>query len=715
MLPEIFRTSTHSTAAFRRPPVSAQNGAHATARAFARTTIVRTSVSCCAMPDTDPSSSLQLHDLRVGFRTHRGTALAVAGVDLCIGPGESWALVGESGSGKSTVALALMGLLDRSQAEVTGSVRFGDAELLTMATRELQDVRGRRLAMVFQDPMTSLTPYVRIGTQVAESVVRHLGESPAAAGTAAAALLTAMGIPDAQRRVRAYPHELSGGMRQRAMIASALACAPDLLIADEPTTALDVTIQAQILGLIREQTAARRMGLLLITHDLGVVAGMCDHVAVLYAGSIVEQGPVAKLFARPSHPYTQALLQAVPRADAAVAGPMAALPGRPPRLTERLPGCQFAPRCPHADTACTVALPALQGQGAHRHRCIHSTATPATTAPPPPAEVVGADSSTALRVRQLRVTYADRGASLFGAGAPATVAVDGVDLDLRRGEILGLVGESGCGKTSLIRAVLRLVEPAGGAIEVDGVDTVPLRGAALRSYRARVQMIFQDPAASLNPRHRVGAIIAEPLRNFGIARGAAAQAIVETLMGQVGLDPALTNRFPHEFSGGQKQRIGIARALATSPDILLCDEPVSALDVSIQAQIINLLRDLRAALQLSILFISHDLAVVRQLADRVVVMYSGRIVEQGATESIYTRPRHPYTRALLSAIPIPDPRVRPAAPPVAESLPDVAAGACVFAARCPQRADACGRAPELRAHGGEHLVACHVPLQTTGD
>ncbi|MFJ1756117.1 dipeptide ABC transporter ATP-binding protein [Kitasatospora sp. NPDC088134] len=679
------------------------------------------------MTATATDTLLAVRGLTVDFGDHP----AVRGVDLDLRRGETLGLVGESGSGKSVTALAVLGLLPGT-ARIGGSVTLDGRELVGLPSRQLAAVRGRRIAMVFQDPLSAFTPVHRIGDQIAEAILIHQDTGRSAARKRAADLLDLVGIPDPARALDAYPHEFSGGMRQRAMIAMAVANDPDVLLADEPTTALDVTIQAQVLDVLR--TAQRETGaaLVLVSHDLGVIAGSADRVAVMYAGRIVETAPVDELFAAPRHPYTLGLIGAVPRLDGR-GGPLVPIPGRPPAAGELTgPGCPFADRCPLVEDRCRTAEPPLAGADAHLAACVRAEHLAATR--PRPAEVYpvpavpAADAppreqrESVLTVRGLTKSFPRHGGGLLRRRIGETHAVDGVDLDLRRGETLGLVGESGSGKSTTLYEILRLAAPQGGRIELLGRDTATLDRAAVHGLRSRLQIVFQDPAASLDPRMPVGDVIAEPLLAQRVS-GAEARGRVPELLRQVGLDPAHADRYPHEFSGGQRQRISIARALAVRPDLLVLDEPVSALDVSVQAGVLNLLQQLKAELGLSYLFVSHDLSVVRHLADRISVMYLGRTVETGTVDRVFARPRHPYTRALLAAVPLPDPAAERARPRLLLAgdppSPTVRHTGCPFRARCPvhaalapERRERCATEtplPEAAAPGVDHTAACHYP------
>ncbi|MGW1049745.1 dipeptide ABC transporter ATP-binding protein [Streptomyces sp. NPDC002586] len=590
------------------------------------------------------SPLLEVTGLDVDFD---GTA-AVRDVRLTLERGEVLGLVGESGSGKSATALAVLGLLP-GNATTRGSIRFDGTELLGASERELTRIRGGRIAMVFQDPLSAFTPVHRIGDQIAEAVRAHRDVSREQARARAVDLLDLVGIPEPALRARAFPHEFSGGMRQRAMIAMAMAAGPDVILADEPTTALDVTIQAQILDVLR--TAQRETGaaVLLVSHDLGVIAGLADRVAVMRDGRIVEQGPATEVFHRPSAPYTRQLLAAVPRID-----------------TQRRPER-------------------------------------------PSGEPV-------LKVRGLTRTFPVHAGGLIRRRTGTVYAVDGVDLDIRRGETLALVGESGSGKSTTLFELLELAAPEGGTAELFGERLGTLTKDRVRALRRRIQIVFQDPMASLDPRMPVGDIIAEPLRTQGADKASVARRVPE-LLAQVGLDPGHADRFPHEFSGGQRQRVGIARALSVGPELLVLDEPVSALDVSVQAEVLDLLRRLKRELGLAYLFVSHDLAVVRNIADRVSVVYLGRTVEAGPVDEVFARPRHPYTQALLSAVPVPDPArererrrgriLLPGDPP----SPTLRYDGCRFRARCPlvasltddERKRCAHEVPEFAGDG----AACH--------
>ncbi|WP_435628593.1 ABC transporter ATP-binding protein [Candidatus Ferrigenium straubiae] len=591
----------------------------------------------------------------------RNGARIVDGISFKIAAGETFALLGESGCGKSMTALSLLRLLPDGVAHAGGSVQLDGVELTQLREREMREVRGGTMAMIFQEPGLSLNPVLAVGQQIAEALALHQNLHGAAAEARCIDLLQQVGIPDAPRRLHEYPFQFSGGMKQRVMIAMALAGQPKLLIADEPTTALDVTIQAQVLQLLRDTQDACGMSLLLITHDLGVVAEMAHRVGVMYAGQIVEQASRAQLFAQPLHPYTQQLFAALP--DAARRGEaLAAIPGSVPPPGSISQGCRFAPRCNKAWTLCSEQTPGwtavgdgqgvrchLYGEGKREKGEGEKPEAPSTL-PSSPFSLHGSTPSL-LQVENLQVYFPIRKGILQRAVGQVK-AVDGVSLAIPQGRTLALVGESGCGKTTLGKAVLQLIPPTAGSVQFAGRELTGLVGRELRARRAAMQMVFQDPYASLNPKMRVAEILEEGMAALSIGGDSAArQTHIDTLLDQVGLAHNAKWRYPHEFSGGQRQRIAIARALAVSPQLLICDEPTSALDVSVQAQILNLLKALQRELNLSYLFITHNLAVVEYLAHEVCVMYQGRIVERGTAEEVLRAPNHPYTQTLLSAVP----------------------------------------------------------------
>jgi peptide/nickel transport system ATP-binding protein len=668
-------------------------------------------------PASQPDSSylLAVSDLRVHFASSRGTVHAVDGVSYGVRRGETVALVGESGSGKSVSALAIMRLLPRSTARVSGKVLFDGRDLLALPAGQMRALRGRDLAMIFQEPMTSLNPVLSVGLQLTEPLREHLGMGEAQARRRAVELLTQVGITDPEHRLRQYPHQLSGGMRQRVMIAMALSCGPKLIIADEPTTALDVTIQAQILDLLRDLSRRLGIALVIITHNLGIVARYADRVNVMYAAQLVEQAAAGPLFATPRHFYTLGLLRSIPRLDRKRTTRLATIEGLPPDLREPPPGCRFAPRCAARIDACAATPRLAEVAPDHRSACVR--ANDVAAAPEPAADLgarrVQAAPMPLLEIEGLKKHFGVAAGPRVALHTPMVRAVDDVALAIGRGETLGLVGESGCGKTTIGRLIVGLETPTAGRIRIDGRD---ISGDAVRDFegfRHKVQMVFQDPYSALNPRMTVGAFIAEPLRVHRLvpSRAAARERVAE-LLGQVGLYTYMAERYPHELSGGQRQRVGIARALALEPSLIVCDEPVSALDVSIQGQVINLLESLRERHDLSLLFISHDLAVVRHICDRVAVMYLGRIMEIADRDAIYDAPRHPYTQALLDAVPVPD----PASEAVRRSIRlkgeipsplDPPAG-CVFHTRCPIATERCRHdVPVLRELSPGHRAACH--------
>ncbi|MBV9013705.1 MAG: ABC transporter ATP-binding protein [Pseudonocardiales bacterium] len=678
-------------------------------------------------------SLLEVSDLRTDIRQRRGTVHAVDGVSLTLGEGQILGLVGESGSGKTMTGMSIVRLLPSGGRLVGGSVTLAGQELTTLDAHAMRRVRGNEIGVVFQDPMTSLNPTMTIGQQIAESVQCHRGVSRSAARARAAETLGLVGMPHATQRLDNYPHQLSGGMRQRVMIAMALACEPKLLIADEPTTALDATISEQVLELLDDLRTRLGMGILLITHDLGVIARYADQVAVMYAGRIVETGPVGLLFRRMRHRYTEALMAAVPRRDQDTGTDLYSIPGRPPDLSDPPPGCRFSPRCRFAQQDCRTLDPPLTiVTPGHQHACWHPVDYRDDTGPTLQLTERSARNraldpqirpltTPLVEVRDLVKEYPVT-AGVFHRRAGTLSAVAGVSFSLAPGETLGLVGESGCGKSTLGRLLVALEKPTSGSVIVGGQDITVASAHELRPIRRDLQLMFQDPYASLDPRMRVGAILREPLAIQRIGRRQDQDRRVGALLGQVGLPASAAQYYPHEFSGGQRQRIGLARALALEPKLVVADEPVSALDVSIQAQILNLMRELRERLGLSYLIISHDLAVVRYLADRIAVMYLGKLVEIGPATQVSEHPAHPYTEALLRAVPeLPSPSgatdgataVGRARPLVSGELPSAInpPSGCRFRTRCPRAQPLCAEVePPLRPWGPHHLAACHFPL-----
>jgi peptide/nickel transport system ATP-binding protein len=674
---------------------------------------------------------LAVRGLTVTFPGSAGDVRAVRGIDYELQRGEVLGIVGESGSGKSASATAVTGLLPAS-AVVDGSIMLDGEELIGLDDARMAKVRGKRIAMVFQDPLSALTPVYTVGDQLSEAVRIHNDVSRQAARERSVELLKLVGIPHAADRADAFPHEFSGGMRQRVMIAMAIANDPDVIIADEPTTALDVTIQAQVLEVLRTARELTGAAIVMITHDLSVIAGFADRVAVMYAGRIVETGTVDEVFYSPRMPYTMGLLGAIPRADESGDRPLVPIDGTPPSLVDLPAGCPFAARCPLAFDTCRGIEPALIAVGSPNHRAACHLAEkidaggwgPTDVFPLPEvpeariARIPRAEREVVLEARDLVRHHPLLKGAVFKRQVGAVRAVDGISFDLRDGETLGLVGESGCGKTTTLLEVLELAAPQAGRIVVLGRDVSELSASDRRAMRRDVNIVFQDPMASLDPRMPVSDILAEPMRTHGMS-GDKIQARIRELLRLVGLNPEHAGRYPQQFSGGQRQRVGIARALALEPELLVLDEPVSALDVSIQAGVINLLEELRARLGLSYLFVAHDLAVVRHIADRIAVMYLGKIVEIGEVTRVYESASHPYTQALLSAIPLPDPHKERARRRILleGDLPSPAdpPSGCRFRTRCPKfagldedrRRRCLEEEPPLYGLEEDHSAACH--------
>lgn len=669
---------------------------------------------------------LQIKDLHTDIEIRNGVVRALSGVDLHVNPGETLGIVGESGSGKTMTALSLMGLLPQGGKVSSGSIILDGQDLTQLPLKEKRKLRGTKVGMIFQDPLTSLNPTMKIGLQVCEPLRVHEKLSKREALARAVEILKRVGMPRPEVVINNYPHQLSGGMRQRVMIAMALVCKPRILIADEPTTALDVTTQMQILDLIDELRDEYKMGVILITHDLGVVAGHTDRVAVMYAGRIVETAPTKTLFTEPKHRYTSSLMAALPERALAAGTKLFSIPGAPPSLTNLPVGCRFAARCLWATDKCRAGYPDLSGDETHTFSCFHpvqeNDESPAvlqgkldsTKAEETASVVPQISHEVLLDVKEASREYESAGSGFFKREKGVVSAVDRVSITVKKGETYGLVGESGCGKSTVGRLIAGLEPPSGGAIELDGRDLATLKGRdAVRIHRD-VQMMFQDSYAAMDPRMRIDQILAEPMsiQKTGNARQIA-ERIMEILE-QVGLTEEILDRYPHEFSGGQLQRIGFARSLTLAPDLIVADEPVSALDVSVQAQVLNLMKDLQQELGLSYLFISHDLAVVQYMADRIGVMYLGRIVEEGPEHEVVQNPKHPYTKALIDSIPVPDPEFKhdesaiklTGEPPSAVNPPE----GCRFRPRCPFAGEECKVQPMLTDE--THRVACHHPLLT---
>ncbi|MEK8128016.1 ABC transporter ATP-binding protein [Paenibacillus filicis] len=759
---------------------------------------------------------LDIDQLSVNFNTPSGPLNAINRVSLQIGKGETVCLVGESGSGKTITSLSIMRLIDYDNGSIShGDIALDGQSLVALSQKQISELRGKKIAMVFQEPMTALDPVFTIGSQIVEVLLRHERISKPDAWDKALSLLRRVGIPEPEVRMKQYPYQLSGGMRQRAMIAIALACGPELLIADEPTTALDVTIQAQILALLRELKEELNMSILLITHDLGIAAEMADRIVVMYAGKVVEQAGVHQLFENPAHPYTQGLLHSIVTMDQVRGLPLYTIRGSIPSLSELPSGCRFHPRCTYATDRCRSEDPALRELNGREVACWHaerldsaaaevfgstldeaigtersqgwqgrraelaagtgreletkapeveaeySLQSPAEVSPQeevpetgeafpnhtepfqemhreadPAADGVGllglelslvqfsdaqdlptvsghiATGQVLLQVQGVKKHFPiHRG--LFQRDRSSIRAVDEVTFDIRKGETFGLVGESGCGKSTLGRVLLQLEKATAGRVLFEGRDVLSRGIRESKELRRDMQVVFQDPYGSINPRWKVGDIIGEPFRVHESLRGAEKRERVQQVMQRVGLNPSWYDRFPHEFSGGQRQRIGIARAIALNPKFVLADEAVSALDVSVQSQVVNLMQELQQQLQLTYLFIAHGLNIVRYISDRIGVMYLGKLVEVAPTDELFRHPAHPYTRALLSAIPVPDPNRRRVYAPLQGEMPSPAnpPSGCRFHTRCPAATALCKEtAPELVAVGNGHWAACHYPL-----
>jgi peptide/nickel transport system ATP-binding protein len=670
---------------------------------------------------------LDISDLRTEIRLRQGVVHAVDGVTFQVEPGETLGIVGESGCGKTMTALSIMNLLPGGGHIAGGSIKLNGQELSTLSEESMRSIRGNEIGMIFQDPLTSLNPTMTIGRQISEVVSLHRDVSKEQAMDRAAEVLDLVGIPRVRERIKEYPHQFSGGMRQRVMIAMALACEPKLLIADEPTTALDVTIQKQILELIDDLRLRLGMSVILVTHDLGVIAGRADRVAVMYAGRIAELTDTETLFARPRHPYTEALFQALPDKAAEAGERLYSIPGLPPDLVNPPTGCRFAARCRYVSDRCRAEEPSLTAEVVgHQFRCFYPVG------PSERRQTVDVDYNQSvleapvegpgigdvlLDVEHLVKDYPVTKGAVLQRRVGWLSAVADVNFTIRSGETFGLVGESGCGKSTIGKLVVGLEKPTNGQINFEGRDLAKSTGREYRKERRNIQLMFQDSYASLDPRMRAGTLLREPLVIQGIGTKEEQLERVGDMLDKVGLPRSAADRYPHEFSGGQRQRLGFARALMLNPQLIVADEPVSALDVSIQAQVLNMMKELQHDLGLTYLFISHDLGVVRYLSEKIGVMYLGKLVEVGPAEEVYMRPAHPYTRGLLDSAPVADPAAEKAkvSEGVTGELPSAIhpPSGCRFRTRCPRAQAICADVePPLQPFAGDgHLAACHFPME----
>ncbi|MCZ2260159.1 dipeptide ABC transporter ATP-binding protein [Sporosarcina sp. G11-34] len=664
---------------------------------------------------------LEVKDLTVDFKTKEGLVTAISDVFLTIKPSEVVCLVGESGSGKSVTSKAIMRLIDHDNGVISnGQIQFGTDDLAHLSTKELNEIRGKKIAMIFQEPSAAFDPVFTIGFQLTETIRKHTRLSKRKASEKGLSLLEKVGLSEPELRMKQYPNELSGGMLQRAMIAMALSCEPDLLIADEPTTALDVTIQAQIIQLLKDIKEEHNMAILLITHDLGVAAQLADRIVVMYAGKIVEEATVQQLFEKPYHPYSRGLLQSIPKANPVGQKKLPSIEGSIPSLSNMPTGCRFSPRCPFATEKCRKESPSLQSINGRQSACWYTEELIERTdwfngdeADDITERIIEKEPEierkTLFEVRELSKYYP------LKQTRKKLKAVNNVSFSIKEGETFGLVGESGSGKSTLGRTILQLEKVTSGDILFKGQSLLNLKGAEMRKMRRDMQMIFQDPYGSIDPRWTIGEVIAEPLKTqFKRQSSKEVESKVKELLQLVGLNPEWVSRYPHEFSGGQRQRIGIARAIAINPSFILADEAVSALDVSVQAQIINLLKDLQQSIGLTYLFIGHDLNVVRHISDRIGVMYLGRIVEIAPSEQLFRKPLHPYTQALIQSIPNTDLTEGNKALSIEGEIPSPSnpPSGCAFHTRCPFATELCKQeTPNFVEQENGHFVACHYADQ----
>ena len=665
---------------------------------------------------------LEFRDVRISYFTRAGEINVVPGLTFSLGRGEALGLVGESGCGKSTVALAIVRYLGRAGRQVGGQILFEGRDVAAMSERELQAMRGRRIAMVYQDPMASLNPVMTVGRQLMEVPMLHEALGEAAARDRALRMLAEVKLPDPEGVLGRYPHQLSGGQQQRIVIAMALIAEPALLIMDEPTTGLDVTVEAAVLDLVRELRRRHETSILFISHNLGTVVRVCDRVGVMYGGELVEEGSIREVFGRPAHPYTRGLLDCLPSAGHDKrSAPLVPIAGQVSPAHARPPGCGFAPRCPHVEPGrCTtgaIASAALPDEPAHRVQCVRAAELPRwerrrTVASDAAVETA---AGAAVAVADLHKLYEPR-TPIFGSARAPVRALNGINLTAMKGKTLAIVGESGCGKSTLAKVLIGLETASGGRVDLDGRDVarVPVEARPLALKRS-LQMVFQNPDSTLNPSHTVGYAIGRALRRLRGLTSARAEEEVSRLLGVVKLPQEFAARRPDQLSGGQKQRVAIARALAGEPEVMIADEPVSALDVSVQAAVINLLNEIQAEHGATLIFISHDLSVVRYLADHVAVMYLGTVAEVGRAEDVFAPPYHPYTEALLSAVPVPDPDAQGARIILEGSLPspsEIPPG-CPFSTRCPRKlGPVCEETPPPEQHlGNNHRITCHIPAE----